>query len=845
MTLRELKNWKTTLLKSVFFSLFFLNYANSQQNSATFNFTGAPQEWIVPACVFEVCATVRGARGGGNSGGNGATVTACFPVVPGETLVLHVGGMGVAGNVLGLGGNTSAGWNGGGFGHLATNNNPNHNSFGGGGASDIRQGGNTTANRLIVAAGGGGKGGGSTTANAGGQGGCNAGTNGGNTFGQGGGAGTQTNGGNGGNPWAGTPPGGQAGTLAQGGNGGSWQTASGGGGGGGRFGGGGGGNDGCCTGANGGGGGGGGSSLVPVGGTCVQGNHTTHGQIVLNWTGGGTVGGVIGQPMEISNSGPYCAGDDIELFASNSTAVFYNWFGPNGFTSTIQNPTIPGGLVDASYSGTYYLHYEENGCEDTISVEVVVHDPVLPLFTQYNAFCQDAQIPALPTAALNNSPLTELPITGAWSPAINNQQTTTYLFSPNPEQCALTTTMQITIIPNIVPQFTQLGPFCINTPLAPLPTTSLDNISGTWSPAINNQDTTTYTFTPNPGECAFPTEMTIYIWPLVTPTFTQVAAVCQDADLNPLPTVSLPTILGNITGVWSPALNNQNTTTYTFTPNPNQCALENTMTIQIWPRPLPTFVMDTTVGCAPFRVFFENTTNFPNPLSCQWNMDNGDVINSCGTYVSSTFNSPGCYDINLTMTYPGNCVNSYTAVEAVCVETDPIAAFTANPTQVEINEPIDFTNFSTGAVEYDWTFGDLTGTFQEVNPTHSYASPGFYLVYLIAYTDFGCSDTASQAVSVEEPLIYYVPNTFTPDNDQFNQSFKPIMTQGVDIFGYQLLIFNRWGEVLFESNDAEFGWDGTYGGNIVQDGTYVWKLRYRLIGVDKPEEMMGHVNLIR
>jgi gliding motility-associated-like protein len=71
------------------------------------------------------------------------------------------------------------------------------------------------------------------------------------------------------------------------------------------------------------------------------------------------------------------------------------------------------------------------------------------------------------------------------------------------------------------------------------------------------------------------------------------------------------------------------------------------------------------------------------------------------------------------------------------------------------------------------------------------------------------------------------------------------MTQGIDIYGYQLLIFNRWGEILFESNDAEFGWDGTYGGNIVQDGTYIWKIRYKVIGVDKPQEIIGHVNVIR
>jgi gliding motility-associated-like protein len=801
------------------------------QNTATFNFTGQVQQWVVPPCVYEVCTDVRGAKGGGANGGNGARITACIPVQPGDVLYLYIGGMGTQGN-------NSGGWNGGGTGHSSFGGG-GQGSWGGGGASDIRIGGTALANRIIVAGGGGGRSGGSGPV-CGGAANCQNGAQGCNTFGFGGGGGTQTAGGTAGVPWAGTPPGGQAGALGQGGQGGLWNDASGGGGGGGRFGGGGGGNDGCCSGANGGGGGGGGSSLMPAGGQCFAASNAGNGQIILTWVGGGG-----GGQMVVSSTGPYCAGQAIELNANLSTAAFYNWFGPNGFTSNIQNPTIPANLVDATYTGEYFLHYENGGCEDTISVQVVVYDSVVPAFNQAPDFCQDAVIGNLPTNATNNLPGTATPVSGIWTPAINNQQTTVYTFMPTPGSCATNTNMTITIIPNIVPQFTQLGPFCIDTPLDPLPTTSLDDITGTWTPAINNQDTTTYTFTPTPGECAYPTTMTINIWPLVLPTFNQVAAICQDDNLNPLPTMSIPTILGPITGAWSPAMNNQLTTTYTFMPDPNQCALENTMTIQVWARPLPTFNLDETIGCAPLRVFFENTTGFGNPLACQWTLGNGDVVSSCGNFIQGTYNTPGCYDVTLTMTYPGNCVNTYTAVEAVCIEPDPIAAFTANPTQAEVNQAVNFMNMSNGAVEYDWTFGDFTGVFTDENPVHYYSSPGFYLVYLIAYTDFGCSDTTAQTIFVDEPLIYYVPNTFTPDDDEFNPEFKPIMTQGIDIYGYQLLIFNRWGEILFESNDAEFGWDGTYGGNIVQDGTYIWKIRYKVVGVDKPQEIIGHVNVIR
>jgi gliding motility-associated-like protein len=100
-------------------------------------------------------------------------------------------------------------------------------------------------------------------------------------------------------------------------------------------------------------------------------------------------------------------------------------------------------------------------------------------------------------------------------------------------------------------------------------------------------------------------------------------------------------------------------------------------------------------------------------------------------------------------------------------------------------------------------------------------------------------------VQVKERLIFYVPNTFTPDGNTRNQEFKPIFTAGYDIYTYELAIFNRWGEIMFESYNDEFGWDGTYGGEVMQDGTYVWRIRFRLLDDDDYQEHYGHVNLLR
>jgi gliding motility-associated-like protein len=109
----------------------------------------------------------------------------------------------------------------------------------------------------------------------------------------------------------------------------------------------------------------------------------------------------------------------------------------------------------------------------------------------------------------------------------------------------------------------------------------------------------------------------------------------------------------------------------------------------------------------------------------------------------------------------------------------------------------------------------------------------------------GCIDSITKLVVVENEVIYYVPNTFTPDPDQFNPVFKPIFTTGFDIYNYKLLIFNRWGEVIFESNNAAYGWDGTYGGKICQDGIYTWNIIFKELKKDKRYNITGHVNLLR
>jgi gliding motility-associated-like protein len=205
----------------------------------------------------------------------------------------------------------------------------------------------------------------------------------------------------------------------------------------------------------------------------------------------------------------------------------------------------------------------------------------------------------------------------------------------------------------------------------------------------------------------------------------------------------------------------------------------------------------------------------------------------------------------LTTTDANNCTNSYTATNIICVEGPPVAAFTASDYSLStLSTLVNFENNTSGATDYSWNFGDESLLNSNENPTHTFPDlPGNYEVVLTATSANGCIATTSAIINVYEDLLFYIPNTFTPDFDNYNQVFKPIFTSGFDPFDYNLLIFNRWGDIIFESNDTNFGWDGSYGskGQIdeVQDGTYTWKIEFKVSKTDERKMVKGHVNIIR
>ena len=292
----------------------------------------------------------------------------------------------------------------------------------------------------------------------------------------------------------------------------------------------------------------------------------------------------------------------------------------------------------------------------------------------------------------------------------------------------------------------------------------------------------------------------------------------------------------------------QNSAIYTVTGTDlNGCQGADQMTLTMASASVPSISPSATLGCIPFEVTYTNQTI--DAQNCQWSFGNSlTVANSCGDQ-TTTYDTEGCFDVTLMVENSFGCDTSVTFPSIVCTET-ATASFYASPSIIgSSNQTVSFYNLSENATTYLWDFGDGSSTSNEFEPTHDYPTGQGqgYLPTLVAYSTAGCSDTATFVINYEEQLIFYVPNTFTPDEDQFNQSFKPVFHSGFDKLSFHMQIFNRWGELVWESYDVDIGWDGSYGknGRPSQQGIYTWMISFRPKNTVDKTKVTGSILLMR
>lgn len=207
----------------------------------------------------------------------------------------------------------------------------------------------------------------------------------------------------------------------------------------------------------------------------------------------------------------------------------------------------------------------------------------------------------------------------------------------------------------------------------------------------------------------------------------------------------------------------------------------------------------------------------------------------------------GYYIFNYVSLTSGPC-GADIAIITVHVGPGPSANFTFSPGSVFTDDTeVTFTNTSTDASIYTWDFGDGSPTSALEDPVHNYPPvAGIYDITLIAANELGCADTMVAHIKVKDLVLFFIPNTFTPDGNALNDKFKPVFQAGFDPYNFHLVIYNRYGEIVFESYDANAGWDGTYGSQgIVDAGVYTWAIEFKELDNDRIQQHKGHLTILK
>jgi gliding motility-associated-like protein len=299
----------------------------------------------------------------------------------------------------------------------------------------------------------------------------------------------------------------------------------------------------------------------------------------------------------------------------------------------------------------------------------------------------------------------------------------------------------------------------------------------------------------------------------------------------------------------SQLLNPTLTTTYTvvITDGCESTPLTLTSEIEVLPLPIPLISSLSPSVCEPASFIIQNETD-PNMVEhLYWTISNGQQFTDQETVTTVPMDA-GMYNVQLIVESPNGCIDSITFFNFLTVYPQPTANFTHSPNPVKMfNTEVQLTNYSSNGVSYEWFV-------QEGNPSYSQSEDvqimlpdgetGSYEVLLITTSSFGCIDSLLKTIVVLPEILLYAPNTFTPDGDEFNQEWG-IQMSGMDAYNFELRLYNRWGQLIWESYDPNEMWDGTYKGTLVQQGTYTWTIEAKDPNNDNKFQYSGHVLVLR
>ncbi|MDX1350384.1 MAG: gliding motility-associated C-terminal domain-containing protein [Putridiphycobacter sp.] len=277
----------------------------------------------------------------------------------------------------------------------------------------------------------------------------------------------------------------------------------------------------------------------------------------------------------------------------------------------------------------------------------------------------------------------------------------------------------------------------------------------------------------------------------------------------------------------------------------------------------------TTAGCYPHSFNIKNISssssildvngNVLSPaadvtaMTTTWNFIGNKTLASAGLdSLNHTLTSPGVYDVEVIITTADKCKYTEFLPGIITVWDRPEADFEYSPDDISIfNTEANFVDMSIGdPVQWLWQFAGApdpdVSTLQNPTVVYQQGKPGNYQVDLKIWDSNGCTDSVKKVLAIANDVNIYAPNIFTPDGDDYNDNWR-VYISGVEIYDFHLSIFNRWGELVFESFDPEATWDGTYGnsGQVVMSGNYVWTIDTKDLQNDNRYEFSGSIIIMK
>lgn len=596
---------------------------------------------------------------------------------------------------------------------------------------------------------------------------------------------------------------------------------------------------------------------------------------------------VISPTVAVNSFSTVCENGSVNLTANSTGTVTYNWTGPNGYASTLQNPVLNNLLPPSS--GVYSVQAASTTgtlvcyAGNTTSV-TVIPVPQVTVTPTTISICQDASA-GFSAGALGatsyswtgpNSFTAGLASTGIANaiPAMTGIYNVTAYFTQNNVTCSSTNSVDVTVKPKVNFTLTPIPNVCDNTTLlvpGPVGATSYTwtgpngYVANTQDLTINNAVTNQsgiYTLVVDVNGCI--TQDSLFVTVLSPVTF---SVKPSDATMCKGDSVKLYTLPIGGSGVynisWAPAMsligpfgNNSIgipsiSTNFTITVNDIACPTQSVTTnfvIYVNPLPMPNVAASTIEGCAPLCITL-NSYAAPKAVSVLWNF--GQNLNAIGDSINFCFKNPGTYSITTTIQDINGCKSKNTAPFQITVYPRPQPDFSwepYDPTLIENNVSFVSSYINGPITNYHWDFGDVHNLTYDTsslkNPQHEYTAIGVYPVTLIETNIHGCTDTITKNLTVTEDFLLYVPNAFTPNGDGMNDVFQA-KGMGFKPESFEMLIYDRWGNLVFKSNDVYKGWDGTFKGVLAPNDVYVYKVKCvsGMRGVRK--EHTGHVTLIK